>query len=38
VGIRSSPARSGIFVIRADGTGLRRAAASPTEAAWQRLP
>jgi hypothetical protein len=38
VGIRSSPARSGIFVIRADGTGLRRVAAAPTEAAWQPIP
>ena len=38
VGIRSSPARSGIFVISTDGTGLRRVASAPTEAAWQRLP
>lgn len=38
VGLRSSPARSGIFVIRADGTGLRRVAAAPTEAAWQPIP
>jgi Tol biopolymer transport system component len=38
VGLRSSAARSGIFVIRADGTGLRRVATAPTEAAWQRIP
>jgi Tol biopolymer transport system component len=35
VGIRSAPDRSGIFVIKADGTGLRRLASAPTEAAWQ---
>jgi Tol biopolymer transport system component len=38
VGVRSEPARSGIFVIKADGTGLRRVATAPTEAAWQPIP
>jgi Tol biopolymer transport system component len=32
------PNRSGIFVIKADGTGLRRLASAPTEAGWQRVP
>ena len=31
------PVRSGVFVIKADGTGLRRLATAPTEAAWQRV-
>jgi Tol biopolymer transport system component len=37
VGVRSDPDSSGIFVIKADGRGLRRLATAPTEAAWQRV-
>lgn len=42
VGVSSTSApydlsRSGIFFVRADGSGLRRVATAPTEAAWQRV-
>jgi Tol biopolymer transport system component len=37
VGLRGDPARSGIFVIKSNGTGLRRVASAPTEAAWQPI-
>jgi Tol biopolymer transport system component len=38
VGLQADAARSGVFVIRANGTNLRRLAAAATEAAWQPMP
>jgi Tol biopolymer transport system component len=38
VDLQSDAARSGVFVIRANGTNLRRLAAAATEAAWQPMP
>jgi Tol biopolymer transport system component len=38
VGLSEDRARSGIYLIQADGTRLRRLAGAPTEAAWQRIP
>jgi Tol biopolymer transport system component len=38
VDISHDTARSGIYRIQADGTGLRRLVSAPTEATWQRIP
>jgi Tol biopolymer transport system component len=38
VGLTGDAENSGIYVVKADGTGLRRVAAAPTDAAWQPGP
>jgi Tol biopolymer transport system component len=38
VGLSEDREKSGVYIVNADGTGLRRLVDAPTEAAWQPRP